>query len=94
MNSSCFTPGASKSIFFDLFNSVDDVNHAFINSAPHEIESPHALAFIFNLRVNLSIPTKPNATPQVIHREKMIFPGVIQYLEQNGPLHSLHFSSR
>ena len=28
MNSSCFTPGASKSIFFDLFYSVDDVNHA------------------------------------------------------------------
>ncbi len=86
-------PGTLEGIVFHLFDAVDNVGHAVVDSLPHQVERPHPLALVLHLRVNLSVATQADARAEVIHRQEVILPGVVEDLQENGPLHPSHFAT-
>ena len=83
-------PRAPQGILLDLLDPVDDVHHPLVDPLPHQVERPHALALVFHLRVDLRVAAEAHAAPQVVHREEVVLPGVVEDLEEHGPLHPPH----
>ena len=83
-------PGAPQGVFLDLLDAVDDVDNPLIDALPHEVEGPHAFPLVLHLRVDLGVAAEAHAAPQVVHRQEMVLPGVVEDLEEHRPLHPLH----
>ena len=83
-------PGAPQGIVLDLLDPVDDVGDAFVDPLPHQVERPHPLSLVLHLRVDLRVAPQADARPEVIHGEEVVLPGVVEELEEHGPLHPLH----
>ena len=58
--------------------------------AQHGFEQIEGLRFIFIQRVALSIGPQDNAAAQMIQGQKMIFPGLIEQLQQQTLFHHAH----
>ena len=83
-------PSAPQFVVFDLLDPVDDVGDPLVDALPHQVEGPHAFSLVFHLRIDLGVAAKAHARPQVVHRQEVVLPGVVEDLQEHRPLHPLH----
>ena len=90
MDGGCLFPGAPQFVVLDLLDPVDDVGDAFVDPLPHQVEGPHPLPLVLHLGIDLGVAAEAHACPQVIHRQQVVLPGVVEDLQEHRPLHPLH----
>ena len=86
-----FDPRAADEAFVELLHLEDQVGHVVADRVHMAVEQRHALALVFDLGIDLGITAEADAGLQVVHRQQMLFPGRIEDLQQQGPLHPPHF---
>ncbi len=67
------------------------IGDPFADRFPHGFEQPHAFAFVFDLGIHLGVALQANAAAQVVHRQQVILPRIIDDLQQHLAFHSPHF---
>ncbi len=58
---------------------------------PQPFEHPHAFALVFDFGIELGHPALAHGGQQIIHRQQMFLPGVVDDFQQHQPLHPAHF---
>src|SRR5262249_34294817 len=73
-----------------LLHAEDSVRHAIVDAVPHRVELLHALPLVLRLRVDLAHPHHAHRLTQVVHRIQVVFPGRVELVQQEAPLHAPH----
>ena len=84
-------PGRADEALVELLHAEDQVGHALAHRGPHLLEDPHALALVFDLGIDLGVAAQADAAAQVVHRQQVVFPGGVEQLQHQRPLHLPHF---
>ena len=74
-----------------LLHAEDGLRHLVLDALPHLVELLHALPLVLDLRVHPGRSRRrPMPLPQVVHRQQVVLPGVVELVEQQAPLHAAH----
>ena len=84
-------PGAADEIFVERFHPEDQVGGPLGDRFPHRFEQPHPFPFVFDLGVELGVPFELDAAAEVIHRQEVIFPRLVNDVQEHLPFHPAHF---
>ena len=60
------------------------------DAVPHLVERLHALALVLGLRIDLRVADEADAGAQVVHRQQVLLPGVVEPLQQQAALQAAH----
>ena len=67
------------------------VGHPLAHRVPHRLEGPHPLALVLDLGIDLGVAPQADAGAEVVHRQQVVFPGRVEELQHQRPLHLSHF---
>ena len=86
-----FHPRGADEVFVELLHAKDETGGLIADGMPHLLEQLHAFSLVLDFWIDLGIADKANAAAEPIHDQQMIFPGRIDNLQKQHPLHPPHF---
>ena len=86
-------PGRADEFFVELFHLENQARRLVADRVPHRLEELHPFALVLDLRIDLSIAHQADTAAQAVHHQQVVFPGRIDDLQEEHPLHPPHFGA-
>ena len=86
-------PGRADEFFVELLDLEDVLRGPVADVLPHLVEELHPFALVLDLGIDLGIAHQADRAAQPIHHQQVVFPGRIDDLQQQHPLHPPHLGA-